>query len=808
MTSERVLRRNPQETHIHLVGIGGAGLSAIARLLLGRGYRVSGSDMHASGATRELAALGATVFSGHRAEQIAGADLLLISSAVPNTNPEVVAAKAADIPLVKREQFLAPLMAGYLNICVAGTHGKTTTSALLAQLLDLAGAEPSFIVGSKILNLGVSARNGRSGGPFVLEADEYDHMFLGLRPRIAVITNVEWDHVDIYPDPASYRQAFGQFAALVPPDGAIIYCGDDPGAQQIRAAAPADDLRWIAYGLGAGHPWRAENLSDTARGGVDFDLWRGDDFLGRASLPLAGQHNVLNALAALAAAAKAGYVFTKGYKNLKILRKTAGTARRLEQKGESCGIIVLDDYAHHPTEVRATLSAARQRFPRRGLWVLFQPHTYSRTRALLNDFCHSFENADHVLITDIFAAREHIDMGVSSPTLVKSIADPADVRYAGDLDAATATLLAELQAGNVLLTLGAGDGYQVGERVLAALRQREASRAIANSRAALEALAEAIERDTGISVYQHKPLAEFTTMRIGGPADLCFVAGDLDHLIAAVGLARRHDAPVTLLGGGSNVLISDRGVRGLVIINHCRAVRRHEGDVVWAESGVNLAGLARQTMRWGLGGLEWGVSVPGVVGGAVVGNAGAYGGSIAGILLRATLLMPDGSIAEWPARRLHFTYRDSAIKTAIRAGETPPLVLAAAFQLVSVAPANTDELTQRAAGFLARRRASQPVEPSAGSIFQNPPGDYAGRILESLGFKGHRRGGASFSTVHANFIVNLGGATAEDVAGLIDEARRAAWQALGIQLTPEILPLGDWPAGSRWSVNNSSMAAA
>jgi UDP-N-acetylmuramate dehydrogenase len=279
-------------------------------------------------------------------------------------------------------------------------------------------------------------------------------------------------------------------------------------------------------------------------------------------------------------------------------------------------------------------------------------------------------------------------------------------------------------------------------------------------------------------------------MRVGGPADLFVAVGAVEDLVTVIGLAREAGVPALVLGGGSNLLVSDRGVRGLVIANGCRSVRRHEGDVLWAESGANLAGVARQAMRWGMAGLEWGVSVPGTVGGAVVGNAGAHGGCVADNLLRATLLGPDGALTEWPAARFAFSYRDSTLKRIIRSALPQPVVLSAAFQLQEADPT---EMEARAAGFLSHRRQTQPVEPSAGSIFQNPPGDYAGRIIESLGLKGASQGGAAFSTVHANFIVNRGGATAADVVTLINRARLAAWQALGVALAPEILFAGEWP---------------
>jgi UDP-N-acetylmuramate--alanine ligase len=798
----------PKQSHIHLVGIGGAGLAPIARLLLQRGFAVSGSDQRAGPATDELAALGATVAIGHQAGHVAGADLALISSAIPATNPELLAAQATGIPVVKREQFLAPFMAGHQNICVAGSHGKTTTSAMIAALLDALGAEPSFIVGSVILALGTAGRAGRPCGPFVIEADEYDHMFLGLQPDLAVITNIEWDHVDCYPNPESYRHAFAQFAGLVSPGGVVLSCGDDPGCRALHENAGAQPqepgrtpARWITYGLDDGNQWRATNVQprlaatlDAGANGMEFDVWHAEKLMGRVAIPLAGEHNVRNALAALAITTLAGYdVFSKLRENLKLSRIFVGVKRRLEKIGVSHGIIVFDDYAHHPTEVRATLSAARQRFPRRPIWVLFQPHTYSRTRALLDEFRDSFENADHVLITDIYAAREHDTLGISALDVVQTLQGHPDARYAGDLDAATRLLLGGLKPGDILVTLGAGDGNRAGRQVLAGLQARPDLRVASSLAERYAALAAAIASDTGLALRRAEPLASHTTMRIGGPADLFVAVSTVDDLIAVLARAAELAVPALVLGGGSNLLVSDRGVRGLVVANGCRGVQRHQGDVLLAESGANLAGVARQAMRWGLAGLEWGVSVPGTVGGAVVGNAGAHGGCVADNLLRATLLDSDGALTEWPAARFAYGYRSSTLKSLLREDQTerawPPVVLSAAFQLHEADPA---QLEARAASFLAHRRNTQPVEPSAGSIFQNPPGDYAGRIIEALGLKGHSQGGAAFSTVHANFIVARGGASAADVAALINLARRTAWQTLGVTLTPEILFVGDW----------------
>ncbi len=456
---------------VHLIGVGGAGLSAIAIVLLERGYQVTGSDLARTAATESLELAGARIFYGHAAGQADGADLVLISSAVRAENPELRAAIAAGIPVVKRAQFLGPLMAGRLGVAVAGTHGKTTTTAMIATTLLAAGRDPDFIVGGVIAGVERSARAGR-GGVFVIEADEYDRMFLGLTPRVAVVTNVEWDHVDCYPTPADFQAAFAAFVDRLPPDGCLIACADDPVACALARERRQRGLPAITYGLEAEAAWRARALRPNDRGGVDFEAWREGGRVVEVSLRVPGRHNALNALAALAASACLEVQPEIVAANLKDF---VGVRRRFEVKGIECDIIVVDDYAHHPSEVQATLAAARQRYPERIVWALFQPHTFSRTRALLDQFAGCFADADHVLITDIYAAREDGATEVHAAQIAELAASRhADVRYVGGLEAATAVLLAEVRPGSVLLTLGAGDGYRVGEAVLAALRGRDA----------------------------------------------------------------------------------------------------------------------------------------------------------------------------------------------------------------------------------------------------------------------------------------------------------------------------------------------
>jgi len=451
--------------HFHLVGIGGAGLSAIARVLLESGQLVSGSDEQETEFTARLRASGARIFIGHAAQNIAGAEIVLVSSAVASANPEVVAAVQAGLPVVKRQDFVGGMMAERVGLAIAGTHGKTTTAALTAYLLSRAGQQPSFIVGGLISDLDTNARHG-TGLPFVVEADEYDRMFLGLRPTVAVVTNVEHDHPDCYPTFAEMQAAFGEFAALVPAQGVLIVCNDDAGARALAQSARKRGTRVVTYGLQTGADWRAELLQPNSAGGCDFLVSHAGRELGLARTRLAGDHNVCNALAALAAVDYCGVPFATA---LPALRAFRGVGRRFEVKGEVHGITVVDDYAHHPTEIRATLASARQRFPGRPLWAMFQPHTYSRTRALMANFASSFGDADHVVVSDIYSAREASDAALSSADLIGAM-QHADAQYVGGLEAAAHSLAQRMRPGDVLLTLGAGTSHKVGELVLAELR--------------------------------------------------------------------------------------------------------------------------------------------------------------------------------------------------------------------------------------------------------------------------------------------------------------------------------------------------
>ncbi len=454
--------------HVHLIGIGGSGLSAIARVLLESGIRVSGSDRASSPAVETLTALGVRTFIGHAATHITGADVVVRSSAVSEDNPEVQAARAAGIPVEKRSEFLARLLAGKRGLAVAGTHGKTTTTAMLAWALTRCGQDPSYIVGGLVKNLDSNAHAGQ-GPVFVIEADEYDGMFLGLRPEIAVVTNIEHDHPDCYPSLVEYRQAFVDFAGKIMPHGCLLACQEDPGARWLLAKMLTPGLAQFSYGFSKDASYQATQVKSNDRGGFDFTAaCQAADrttFLADVSLQVPGRHNVLNALAALAAVHQLGQPVAAA---AEALGEFSGTGRRFDLRAELNGIVLIDDYAHHPTEIRATLAAARARYPERRIWAVWQPHTYSRTQTLESDFAAAFADADQVLVTKIYAARE-APQTYSAATAAGRI---PNARYTPELDDAAGLLQSELRSGDVLLVFSAGNADQITAWLLQSLVER------------------------------------------------------------------------------------------------------------------------------------------------------------------------------------------------------------------------------------------------------------------------------------------------------------------------------------------------
>ncbi len=456
--------------HIHLIGIGGTGMSSIARVLLEKGYTVSGSDRNPSTLAQDLQRVGAQISAGHSESNIHGADIVVRSSAIPDDNVEVQAALKAGIPVLKRSDFLSTLMEGQDGIAIAGTHGKTTTTAMLAYALYSLDYDPSYILGGVSKNLGTNAHAGK-GRYFVIEADEYDRMFLGLTPQVILVTNVEYDHPDIYPNPANYHAVFEQFIGCLKPGGLLITNFDDPGSTTLANFLP-QGARAFSCGLKAGADYRAENIKSNTIGGSTFLVTFGAENKKRepltvVSLQLPGEHNVRNALAVIAALHQLSVPVQQASQNLAEFK---GTGRRFDIVGEANGITVIDDYAHHPTKIRATLAAARSRFPIRRLVAVWQPHTFSRTELLANEFIDALSNADLVLITEVYAAREKSD-NFSAKSLVEKI-DKENVIFTPTIAAATDYLLWHLVPGDVLVVLSAGDADQICFNVLNKLKER------------------------------------------------------------------------------------------------------------------------------------------------------------------------------------------------------------------------------------------------------------------------------------------------------------------------------------------------
>ena len=452
---------------IHFVGIGGIGMCGLAELLLAQGYGVTGSDV-ASGATVErLRRLGASVAIGHDAAHVGGADVVVFSSAVRRENPELAAARKRGVPVIPRAEMLAEVMRLKDGIAVAGTHGKTTTTSLIAHLLAAAGLDPTVVVGGRVMGAGAAAdRSGaRLGqGPFlVAEADESDGSFLHLSPVVAVITNVEPEHLDHYGTADAMEDAFAAFANRLPFWGRAVLCIDDPGVQRLL---PRIARRRTSYGFSAQAEWLAVDVArDDA--GSRFGVRRGGEALGTARVQIPGRHNVANALAALAVAAEVDVPFARA---ADALASFAGVERRFEHKGAARGVRVVDDYGHHPTEIRATLAAAREQHAGR-IVVVFQPHRYTRTRDLFDDFAAAFHDADALVITEIYAASEPKLPGVEAAALAEAVRQRGhrDVRFVAELEAIAPALAPELRTGDLVITLGAGSITRLGPQLLAAL---------------------------------------------------------------------------------------------------------------------------------------------------------------------------------------------------------------------------------------------------------------------------------------------------------------------------------------------------
>ena len=455
--------------NIHFIGIGGAGMSALSYVMIKRGYQVSGSDAKPGYMATNLAKEGALVFIGHSACQIERAEVVVVSTAIHPDNPELVEAKKRQVPVIHRSDVLAYLMNKHKGVAVAGAHGKTTTSSMLSCITCEGGLDPTIVVGGIVNNLGSNAVNGKSDY-VVAEADESDGSFLKFHPYLAVITNIENDHLDHYGSEENIQAAFAKFVEQIKEDGKAILCYDNA---KVRALGEKTGKTVISYGIDSKDAdYRAENI-EYGKNGTTYDILYKNEVIGKGQLIVPGRHNVLNSLGAIAAARELG---TPLESILASLAHFSGAKRRFETKGKVGGVWVVDDYAHHPTEIAVTLKAARQTQPER-LVCVFQPHRYTRTQLLLDQFAVAFKDCDELIITDIYAASEDPIPGVSGEMLAHKIAETTGqkVRYISGQDKIEETLEREVRPGDLVITMGAGDIYRLGEQLVQALERSEAN---------------------------------------------------------------------------------------------------------------------------------------------------------------------------------------------------------------------------------------------------------------------------------------------------------------------------------------------
>ncbi len=743
---------------VHLLGVAGSGMSGLAGLLLDLGHRVSGSDRVTSLETERLQRAGLEYYLHQKAEHVHGCDLVIYSSAIKPDNVSFVEATRLGVPMLRRAEALAMVLRAKRGIIVAGTHGKTTTSSMIAHLLRVAGLNPSYYVGAEIPILGSNARWDADGELFVAEGDESDGSLTSYTPATSVLLNIEEDHLDFYKDLAAIEKVFETLLANT--TGAAVYCSDDPVASRLCAERQGA----VSYGSNSSADYSFARVEMRDMTSI-FDLHRSGDLLGRVELGVPGRHNILNATAATAVAIESGASFDSVRHALGTFR---GAKRRIEDRHRSPAFMVVDDYGHHPTEIRATLQTVRGAGRKRVL-AIFQPHRYSRTVALRDAFGGAFTDADSVFLTDVYPAGETPVPGVDSEYLASSLrtAGHPDVTACPTPHAARLALGRTLREGDLVITLGAGNVH-----IEAGALSRDLAR--------YEQLREAMPLGR-LSLYE--PLAPRTTLRVGGPAQF-FAEPESEAALAGLLRASRElGLPVFFLGRGSNLLIRDGGIPGLVISFAGGVFTRVdvEGEQIFAGAGVRFKQVAAAAKTAGIGGFEWMDGIPGTVGGGLRMNAGAMGVETFDQVVSVRTMDYDGRITERTRDDLEVGYRHAL-------GLDKEVALGALF---TGAFAPEAEIAAKLGESLQKRKSSQPAASSAGCVFRNPSSIPAGKLIDELGLKNHSVGAARVSEVHGNFIVNDGGATSAEILRLIGEIREKAARERGLLLETEVRIVGE-----------------
>lgn len=750
-------RENP--VRIHLIGVAGAGMSGLARMLLEMGHRVSGCDRVTSDETERLQQAGLVFSCPHSATAVSDAEVVIYSSAIREENVALAAARQNGCLCLRRAECLAAILNNKKGVVVAGTHGKTTTSAMSAHLLREGRMRPCHYVGAEIPVLGANAHWTEDSEYLVAEGDESDGTLVNYIPEHSIILNIEAEHLDFYRDLDHIKSVFHRLCRQT--RGKLIYCKSDAGAADVCSQYP----NTISYG------WQDADYTATdmtvKRGRTLYTINYKGKPLGRVELGIPGRHNVLNSLAATALALELGCDFasiTRG------LVSFAGARRRFETKYLSRDYRIVDDYGHHPTEIAATLQTAQSLKPER-LIVLFQPHRYTRTQLLRDDFGRVLQNVDKLYVADVYPASEPPIPGISGQTIVDAVLEngPVDAEFLPNLALAHHKVGNILRPGDLFITLGAGNVHESGKKIAADLR-------------VLAEMQQECGNDFTCRLYE--PMSKHTTAGVGGEAQYWIEPDTFERMQAVVNFFKDRNIPVHTVGRGSNLIVREGGIRGAVIHPVAGEFQKLElrGSKIIAGAGVKLKKLAAFAAQNGISGFEWMDGIPGYVGGSLRQNAGAMEGDMWSVFHSAIALNDDGDIVEFeketmrPARyRLIPDFEHNLVMQATFCGT----------------PGDPKEIEVRTEESRARRKATQPVEPSAGCTFVNPGEIPAGKLIDEMGLKGYTIGGAQISTKHANFIVNINKAKATDVTELIDYIRNKAKTERGITLRTEIQVIGD-----------------
>ena len=755
--------------HVHMVGVCGVGMAGLAYTLKARGFRVSGCDVTPGPLRTWLQSAGIHVAEGHSASHgDPSVDWLIRSTAVPTTSEEVQAAKGRGIPVFRRGDVLPVLIEQGLSIAVTGTHGKTTTSGLIAQILRATGTARGWCIGGEVDALGGVAGHEGTEGYIVVEADESDGTAANYHPDVAVVTNVEFDHMEHFASVEDFQDCFRTFISNTKKH--VIYNADDAVASSLSQPVAGA----VSFGFSDEADYQCQAYVGGERGST-FEILH-DDACVPISLPFFGRHNVLNATCAFCVCREIG---VDADRIVKALAHAELPRRRLQRLAESAGIRVVSDYAHHPSEIRCAVSALRADWPGR-IVAVFQPHRYTRTRALGADFPAAFKGVDVLVLPPVYAASESPLPGGGEWDLYArfraAASDDADIpvpMLVSSLAEAWHFLEQSLRPGDLLAVLGAGDVETLAFRARDALHSagpfpgRPFDQYLKNLQ---------LSDDSAIRLVE--PLAGKTTLGVGGAADVWVEPGSVEDFRRTLKWAARHEVPFTLVGGGSNLLVSDAGIRGVV----CRlkgaafkTLRIQDEHVLVVGAAVVLADVLDWMEARSLTGLTFLQGIPGTLGGGMHMNAGAWRQSLGDHVLWVRCLNSEGNEEMVDRAELQLGYRHCGYLQN-------RYVIEAAFQ---VQPGNPESIRAEREE-IRQKRAWMAGYRSAGSAFKNPVDDHAGRLLEKAGMRGVQIGGAKVYEGHGNFITAQDGATASDVRALICTGRSAVRHAFGIELETEV----------------------